>query len=85
MNRPEKQFDAGPDADRLFEISEAILEAVAEVAAERGGTCPYPPDLMGSAEQPEGLAQFTLYEVEHATQFLIRLGLLQSRPASGPI
>jgi len=77
--RPE--FEAGPDPDRLFEICEAVLRAVTEVAEMRGGTCPYPPDLMGSADQPDELAQFTLYEVEQATLFLIRMGLLQPRPA----
>ncbi|MFG0327012.1 MAG: hypothetical protein ACF8SC_07080 [Phycisphaerales bacterium JB037] len=70
--------------DRLFEASDAVLEAVAEVSARNGGVCPYPPDLMGTEEQPEAFVPFTRDEIEAASEFLIRLGVLQAKsPSSG--
>jgi hypothetical protein len=62
--------------DRLIDASMAVLRAVAEVSEELGGTPLYAPDLMGSAMQPAYLADFTKYEVEEATAFLERMGML---------
>lgn len=73
--------------DRLFEATEAVLAAVDEMITLRGN-CPYPPDLMGTEEQPERLDDFTRYEVAEATAFLVRLGVLRARikhqPESDP-
>lgn len=69
------------NADRLFEASEAVLQAVREtLTAGVGGKkhrAPYPPDLMGSERQPPCLSHFTRGEVEEATAFLCRLGFLE--------
>ena len=39
---------------------------------------PYPPSLMGTSAQPDCLSDFTRFEVEEATSFLIRLGVLET-------
>lgn len=66
------------NADRLTLAADAVLRAVLEVARERGGASPYPPDLMGSPDQPQCLVEFTHYEIEQATDFLMRLGFLST-------
>jgi hypothetical protein len=63
--------------DRLIDASIAVLRAVAEVKEELGGAPLYPPDLMGSALQPAYLCEFTKFEVEEATAFLIRMGMVE--------
>lgn len=74
-------------SDRLFEATEAVLLAVDEMLSLRGN-CPYPPDLMGTEDQPEALVAFTRFEVAEATAFLVRLGVLRARirrqPKPGP-
>lgn len=75
-------------ADRLCAASAAVLRAVKEIADTRSESdnasnksnsfiAPYPPDLMGSNDQPACLCDFTKYEVTEATAFLIRMGFLQ--------
>lgn len=69
------------NADRLFQVAEAVLQAVREtltagVAGEKH-RAPYPPDLMGSNRQPACLTHFTRGEVEEATGFLCRMGFLE--------
>jgi len=67
--------------ERLFESSEAVMQAVRETisdgAPDRKNRAPYPPDLMGSDRQPDCLSQFTRDEVEEGTAFLVRLGYLE--------
>lgn len=63
---------------RLFEASEAVLAAVAEVCAARG-SCPYPPELLGDPIPPAVFNTFTREELEEATAFLVRLGVLNTR------
>lgn len=63
--------------DRLCDAAEAVMLAVVEVADRPGGGWVYPPELMGSQEQPQCLCDFTRWEVEQATQFLIRLGMVE--------
>jgi hypothetical protein len=63
--------------DRLIDASIAVLRAVAEVKEELGGAPLYPPDLMGSPLQPAYLSEFTRFEIEEATAFLIRMGLVE--------
>jgi hypothetical protein len=69
-------------ADRLCAASAAVLRAVKELAEESGKgvngfVAPYPPDLMGSEQQPACLCDFTRVEVAEATAFLVRMGFLQ--------
>lgn len=71
-------------ADRLCAASGAVMRAVKEIADTRTGggkgtafIAPYPPDLMGSIDQPACLCDFTKFEVTEATAFLIRMGFLQ--------
>lgn len=61
---------------RLCVAADAVLEAVVEVAEGLNGSYVHPPRLMGSTIQPECLCEFTLFEVEEATRFLVRLGIL---------
>ena len=63
--------------DRLVDAATAVLAAVAEVRDELGEVGVYPPDLMGSANQPRCLCEFTRFEVEEATAFLLRMGYLE--------
>lgn len=77
MDRKSEQLSP----ERLFEASEAVLAAVAEVVQVRGA-CPYPPELMGEPDQPESLKDFTRFEIEEGTAFLVRLGVLQARRAN---
>ena len=71
--------------DRLIEASIVVLRAVAEVGQDAHGKAPYPPDLMGSPDQPDYLCDFTRWEVEEATAFLIRLGYLQPHTPSDAV
>lgn len=67
--------------DRLIQAAEAALASVQEVAEMTGGPWPYPPDLMGSPVQPDRLADFTKWEIEQATDFLVRMGMIASPPS----
>jgi hypothetical protein len=62
--------------DRLIEAADAVIEALKEVRDELGISSAYPPDLMGVPHQPRCLCDFTKFEVEEATEFLVRLGFL---------
>lgn len=62
------------NADRLCEVADAALRASIEVGEYTGKGRPYPADLMGSPLQPEYLAPFTLWEVQQASELLLRLG-----------
>ncbi len=64
--------------DRLVDAATAVLQAVAEVREELGEVDIFPPDLMGATHQPRCLCDFTKFEVEEATAFLVRLGYLES-------
>lgn len=63
--------------DRLCDAAEAALKAAVE--ASEGGPWPYPADLMGATNQPECLTQFTRWEIEQASEFLVRLGMIEPR------
>jgi hypothetical protein len=66
--------------ERLIEAAQAALEAAREVADYTGGPLPYPADLMGTALQPDSLAPYTLYEIQQASEFLVRMGWLEAAP-----
>jgi hypothetical protein len=61
--------------ERLCDAAEAAMKAVVEAAT--GGVWPYPVDLMGAPNQPECLCQFTRWEIEQASEFLVRLGMIE--------
>lgn len=67
---------------RLFDAANAVLQAVQEIERDKGVRCPYPPDLMGAPDQPQCLVDFTRYEIEEATSFLIRMGYIVIPDAS---
>jgi hypothetical protein len=63
--------------ERLCDAAEAALKAAVEAAD--GRAWPYPADLMGTPDQPECLCQFTRWEIEQASEFLVRLGMIEPR------
>ncbi|MHC4217043.1 MAG: hypothetical protein ACYSU7_01170 [Planctomycetota bacterium] len=67
--------------ERLMDAADAVLEAIVEVAEDFDGLYVHPPQLMGSKYQPACLCEYYVFEVEEATRFLTRLGLL---PAEAP-
>lgn len=75
MARPGKQLSP----ERLCDAAEAALIAAAVVGEERGGEWPYPADLLGATDQPECLCDFTPWEIQQASEFLARLGLIAPR------
>lgn len=75
MARPKKQLDP----DRLCAAADAALKAMVEVGVERGGAWPHPTEILGSPDQPDYLSDFTRWEVQQASEFLVRLGMI-ARP-----
>lgn len=66
--------------ERLLDAADAGLRASREVAEYRNSRkLPWPSDLMGSPDQPDFLAEYTLWEMQQATAFLVRLGMLPPR------
>lgn len=65
---------------RLFDAAEAALLAAAQSPSKRER--PHPPALMGTLRQPRCLDEFARWEIEEATAFLIRLGILESPRAA---
>ncbi len=76
MARPEDRIDP----QRLCDAAEAVLAALVEVADHFEGAWPWPPDLMGTPMQPACLAEYSREEVDEATMFLVRLGVLERKP-----
>jgi hypothetical protein len=66
---------------RLMDAAEAALHASLQAADDRGGESVYPADLMGHPDQPDVLADYTRFEIEEASAFLARLGVIHARPA----
>ena len=64
-------------AQRLFEAAEAALVAARLSPYSARGERPYPPSMIGTTRQPRCLDEFSRWEVEQGTRFLIRLGLLE--------
>jgi hypothetical protein len=65
------------DSDRLLECAQAAYAAAQEVADYTGQPMMYPADLMGHELQPDSLAPFTRWEIEQASEFLVRMGWIQ--------
>ena len=72
MTSPSEEITPG----RLVEAADACLQAVSEVADDLNGSYVHPPRLMGTTIQPACLREYTSFEVQQATDFLVRLGLL---------
>jgi hypothetical protein len=70
------RFNDEISPERLIEAAEACIRAIVEVWRRRGGRCPYPPDLLGCADEPNDLEAFTRREIEEASEFLARLGFI---------
>lgn len=65
------------DPTRLMQAVDAIIEALEEYKIDtRGGTIA-PTELLGSPMQPKVLCDFTRWEIEQATVFMTRMGLLE--------
>ena len=64
---------------RLIDAAEAVGVALAAVADKETGRCPYPPAMLDMPDHPEVLDEFTTEELEEATAFLCRLGVLARR------
>ncbi|MHC5005839.1 MAG: hypothetical protein ACYTGF_00595 [Planctomycetota bacterium] len=77
MRRSPEQIEP----ERLLEATEAVLDAVIEVADVFDGIYLHPPQLLKTTFRPLCLREFTAFEVQEATQFLVRLGVL---PAETP-
>lgn len=70
------------DARRLVDVADAVIRAVAEIAAKVGGAAPHPLVVVGTAAQPKCLANYAPWEVEQGCEFLARLGFLDAaRPS----
>ena len=65
------------DPDRLVECAQAAYDAAKEVAEYTGGPMMYPADLMGHELQPDSLSRFTRWEIEQASEFLVRMGWIE--------
>jgi hypothetical protein len=73
-----KRSKQEPEIDplRLIAASEAVIQAMQETQNEEGQAT-HPLSLMGTPAQPVCLADYTRSEVEQATDFLVRLGVLE--------
>lgn len=69
------------DAERLCDAAEAALKAVAEIADRNGGRWLYPLDLMVNPMRPACLKGFTVDEIDQASRFLVRMGIIEPRRA----
>ncbi len=67
-------------ANRLFDAAEACVNGARAVAEATGDGFIWPPDFMGTPLQPPCLDDFTMYEVEEASKFLVRLGIFEKIP-----
>jgi hypothetical protein len=72
----DKLFDR-IDPDRLCDAADAVLQAVQEISAERGGSSPAPTLMLGMRGQPACLNGYTEDEIEAATMMLMRLDMLR--------
>jgi hypothetical protein len=83
MASNENRLDEGANIapERLCEAAEAALKAVVEVSQRNGGRWIYPTDIMTGPMHPTCLKGFTLDEIEQASRFLVRLGVIDPRRA----
>lgn len=67
------------EPERLCDAAEAALHAVVDVAQHNGGRWLYPADLMRTPGHPVYLDAFSRNEIEQASQFLVRMGIIEPR------
>ncbi len=67
------------EPERLCDAAEAALHAVVEVAQRNGGLWLYPADLMAAPAHPRCLNEYTQFEIERASEFLVRMGVIEPR------
>ena len=76
-DRQERNDSDQVDPVRLMQAVDAIIEALEEYKIEtRGGTMA-PTELLGSPMQPKALCDYTRWEIEQASAFMTRMGLLE--------
>ena len=80
MSLPPEQIQP----ERLVEAADAVIDAVIEVADVFDGLYLNPPQLLETSFQPLCLREFTALEVQEATRFLVRLGVLPAQAPSVP-
>lgn len=74
---PGKASPTPLDPERLMDATDAIMLALEEYKIDtRGGTIS-PIELLGSANQPKVLCDYTRWEIEQASAFMTRLGLIE--------
>lgn len=78
MKKRSKQ-ESDIDPLRLIAASDAVIQALQETQNEQGQAS-HPLSLLGSPAQPACLTEFTRPEIEQATDFLVRLGVLEPAP-----
>jgi hypothetical protein len=61
---------------RLIETADVVLDALYELSKANKPTL-YPPDMMGTPAQPATLDPFSKAEIQDATDFLVRLGVIE--------
>lgn len=62
--------------ERLCDAADAAMDALREFDRKDRK---YPADLMGAADQPQCLCSFTKFEIEEASMFLVRIGIIPPR------
>lgn len=64
------------DPLRLIEVTEGVISGLQELTRQNKPTL-YPPELVGTTMLPAAMAGFTKFEVQEATDFLVRLGVIE--------
>lgn len=75
MSKPKEEMKP----ERLCDAAEAALRAMVEVSQRTGGGWVYPSDLMSRPVHPACLDEFTPEEIEQASRFLVRMGIIEPR------
>lgn len=73
----DKNESAEIEPQRLCDAAEAALKAVVEVSQRNGGRWVYPTEIMSGPMHPACLNGFTRGEIEQASRFLVRMGILE--------
>lgn len=78
-DRAGKGADIAPE--RLCDAAEAALRAIVEVSQRNGGRWIYPTDIMSGPLHPACLNGFTIDEIDQASRFLVRMGVIEPKRA----
>jgi hypothetical protein len=71
------------DPLRLLEVAQAVLDAADAMCAHPAAPAPYMPRLLIAGDLPDSLLEFDWWELTEASDFLVRMGLLDN--PSGPM